>query len=256
MSYLLLATARALKQERRRPVNPGRLRRRRRGGGPLGLYLHPDCSNSPHISAPATTLDGRLARAARSRRAVVDALLDLLEDGDLRPTAARIAERAGVALRSVFQHFADLEALFGAAAERQMERLAGLLGDLPADGPLAERLEAFVQQRARLLEAIAPVRRAALLREPFSPAIATRLQLMRQLKRAEVERTFAAELERRERAERQDLLDALAAVSSWPTWESLRRHQRLSVERARRVMARTLAALLGAEGIAGRLRRL
>ena len=43
-------------------------------------------------------LDGRLARSARTRHAVVDALLDLLGEGDLRPTAARIAERAGVSL--------------------------------------------------------------------------------------------------------------------------------------------------------------
>ena len=183
-------------------------------------------------------------------------MLDLLEEGELRPTAARIAERAGVALRSVFQHFADLEALFSAAAERQMERLSGLLRDLPSDGPLVERLEAFVEQRARLLEAIAPVRRAALLREPFSPEIASRLQGIRQLKRAEVEHVFAPELVRRRRGDRQELVELLAAVSSWPMWESLRRHQRLSFERARHALARTIAALLGKDEILDGFRRL
>ena len=36
------------------------------------------------------------------------ALLDLLEAGEMRPTAAQIAQRAGVSLRSVFQHFESL----------------------------------------------------------------------------------------------------------------------------------------------------
>ena len=58
-------------------------------------------------------IDGRLARSARTRHAVVDALLDLLGEGDLRPTAARIAERAGVSLRIVFHHFEDLRGSAG-----------------------------------------------------------------------------------------------------------------------------------------------
>ncbi|MEO2168125.1 MAG: hypothetical protein ABGY42_08390, partial [bacterium] len=41
-------------------------------------------------------VDGRTARSLRSRQAVVEALLDLLEGGNLRPTAAQIAERAGL----------------------------------------------------------------------------------------------------------------------------------------------------------------
>ena len=119
-------------------------------------------------STPPATLDGRLARGARARAAIVEALLALIERGDLRPSAARIAARAGVSLRSVFQHFNDVESLFAAAAERQAERLASLAGAVDDQGPLARRLDAFVRQRARLLEAVSPVRRAAVLMEPFS----------------------------------------------------------------------------------------
>ena len=67
-------------------------------------------------------MDGRIARGARARAAIVDALLALIEAGELRPSAARIAERAGVSLRSVFQHFKDVESLFAAMADRQRER--------------------------------------------------------------------------------------------------------------------------------------
>jgi AcrR family transcriptional regulator len=191
---------------------------------------------------PAT--DGRLARAESTRTAVVDALLGLLDEGDLRPTAPRIAERAGVSLRSVFQHFRDLEALFAAAADRQLARLRRLVRPLPTTGALAHRLEAFVRQRARLLEAITPVRRAALLVEPFSAEIAGRLGRVRAYGRSEIGRVFAAEIGRRRADDRRPLLAALAAASSWSVWEELRRHQRLSPARARAALSRLLRALL------------
>jgi len=188
--------------------------------------------------------DGRLARSAGTRAAVVDALLSLIEAGDLRPTAPRIAERAGVSLRSVFQHFRDLEALFAAAADRQTTRLRGLVTPIRTDLPLPQRLASFVAQRARLLEALSPVRRAAVLMEPFSAEIAARLRDARALARAEVQRVFARELVSRPPALRRQLLAALDVASSWSTWEPLRRHQGLSVERAREVMAAMLTAML------------
>src|SRR3954447_21192752 len=121
---------------------------------------------SPETRPETTTrTDGRTARAQRTRQAVVDSLLELVREGDLRPTAPRIAARAGVSLRSVFQHFADREALFLAAAERQEHEILEMVQRLPADGTLDERVEAFVVQRCRVLEAVSPVRRASLPHE-------------------------------------------------------------------------------------------
>src|SRR5262249_44810690 len=160
-------------------------------------------------------LDGRLARRETTRSAVVDALLALIEEGDRRPTAPRIAERAGVSLRSVFQHFTDLEALFAVAADRQTARIAALVPPVPVAGPLRRRIDVFVAQRARGCEAITPVRRTALLLEPFSREIAGRLQRGRTLARDEVGRVFARELARRRPAARRELLEALTVVGAW-----------------------------------------
>jgi TetR/AcrR family transcriptional regulator of autoinduction and epiphytic fitness len=190
------------------------------------------------------TTDGRLARSLTTRAAVVDALLALIEDGDLRPTAPRIAARAGVSLRSVFQHFRDLEALFAAAADRQTQRLRPLIDSIAPDAPLAERLATFVAHRTRLLEALSPVRRAALLMEPFSNEVAKRLRAVRALKRAEIECVFAAELAACPPAERRDRLAALDVTGSYSTWHALRVHQDLPVERARKVLTYMLTALL------------
>jgi AcrR family transcriptional regulator len=115
-----------------------------------------------------TEVDGRTARAARTRDAVVEAFLELLEAGDLRPTARSVAERANVSLRSVYVRFADLDSLAAAAAERQWERLEPLVEHIDPALPLDRRLAAFVEQRCRILETAMPVRRAAELQEPFS----------------------------------------------------------------------------------------
>ena len=195
------------------------------------------------LVAPHET-DGRIARGARARAAIVDALLELIEAGELRPSAARIAERAGVSLRSVFQHFRDVESLFAAMADRQRERLAPLMDSVPGAGPLEKRLGAFVAARTRLLESIAPVRRAALLTEPFSRELGNRLGAFRRQKAEEVRRVFATELASRPPAARRRLLAALVAVSSWSTWQALRDHQGLSPAQARRVVHHMLGTLL------------
>ena len=199
------------------------------------------------MTAP-TAVDGRNLRAERTRTALATAYLDLLTEGDLRPTAERIAERAKVSPRSVFKHFPDREALFAAASEIQEGRIRELVGDeLPdRDAPLEERLDVFVDQRARFHEFVTPVRRSALLTEPFSPVIAERLKMTREAGATHVEHVFGPELDAVTGREREDLRAALCAIAAWPTWESLRRHQGLPAERARAILRNLLAAQLKA----------
>jgi TetR/AcrR family transcriptional regulator, regulator of autoinduction and epiphytic fitness len=81
-------------------------------------------------------LDGRLARSARTRRSIVDALRGLHQEGDLRPTAPRVAERAGVSLRTVWQHFNDLETLLVAAGQRDYEIAMRYVTPIDGSAPL------------------------------------------------------------------------------------------------------------------------
>ncbi|HEX6418697.1 MAG TPA: TetR/AcrR family transcriptional regulator [Acidimicrobiales bacterium] len=180
---------------------------------------------------PAGRRDGRAGRAARTRAAVVDALLTLNDRGHLRPTARDIAEEAGVSLRSLYVHFDDLEALFVAAAQRQAERLAAALPPLVAEGTLPERLDAFLARRTRTHEVGAGVRKAAVLQAPFSPAVKQAVTTGRKLLRSEVARCFAPEID----AAGDDgarLLRALDVVASPSTWDALRDHHGLTVDEA------------------------
>jgi TetR/AcrR family transcriptional regulator of autoinduction and epiphytic fitness len=198
-------------------------------------------------SADVTPLDGRVARSRRTRAAIVEALVDLLQEGHPQPTVEEIAARAGVAPRTVFQHYADREALFAAVSASREARLQELMGAIDPGAPLAERIEQVVAQRARVYEWIAAVRRGALLMEPFSPAVHASLEAFRAAKREELARVFATELGTcADAAERATLVAALGAAGSWSAWDALRAQQGLGVDDASAALALTLRGLLAA----------
>jgi TetR/AcrR family transcriptional regulator, regulator of autoinduction and epiphytic fitness len=194
-------------------------------------------------------VDGRTRRSLRTHEAIVDATIGLVEDGDLRPTAPRIAERAGVSVRSVFQHFDDLESLHAAVARRLVERVAVLVVPIECAMPLATRLEQLVRQRCLLLEAVTPIRRAADVHRHFSTEITDRLRDGQAFLRQEVAMTFAPELDAAG-PRSGDLLDALDIALSWSTWEGLRAGLGRDRADAERVVRGLVAASLqvGANG--------
>jgi TetR/AcrR family transcriptional regulator, regulator of autoinduction and epiphytic fitness len=192
------------------------------------------------------SVDGRAARGERARAGVIDALLDLLTEGVVKPTAAQIAARAGVSLRLVFHHFSDLEAIHAEAADRQIERLRPLMSAIAPTLPIGEKLTEFVRARARLFEQISPVRRATIRLEPFSPELQRRLAYAHDQVRDQTMRAFGPELAAAPRAERAELAAALDAATSWESWNFMRQRERLPEAQARKVMTRTIRALLGA----------
>jgi AcrR family transcriptional regulator len=179
----------------------------------------------------------------RTRRAVVDALLALLAEGELRPGGERIAERAGVSLRALWANYADLESLYAAAGQRQLEQQAELARRIDTRLPLAQRVAALARQRAQVLEFLAPTARAAQLREPFSAQLRANRARQYQIARDELARLFAAELDAAG-PKAGELLNALTVASTWPAWSVLRDDLSLSVHAAQKTMARTLQALL------------
>jgi TetR/AcrR family transcriptional regulator, regulator of autoinduction and epiphytic fitness len=196
------------------------------------------------MSAAPEQRDGRTVRAERTRQALVDSLLGLLDEGHLTPTAAEVAAGAGVSERSVFQHFPDREALLEAVAREQYTRVVPMLVPIDSSLPLAERIEQLTQQRARLYERISGVRRAGMLIEHESTSVAGWLKTARQAKANDVERIFLRELDALPADEREPVRAALVMVSSWVAWDSWRSHQRLSVPRARAALQAALRALL------------
>jgi TetR/AcrR family transcriptional regulator of autoinduction and epiphytic fitness len=198
------------------------------------------------MDAARKTTDGRFARSERTRLAVAEAMLDCLEDGILRPSAEVVAKRAGVSKRAVFRHFDNLEALQNEVSELHIKRVLKQLPPIVTEGTLDERIGGIVANAARRNELIAPVRRAAVLSEPFSAVIRERQAWLRSKVRRAVRRVFAEELDALPEAERSTRVAALRALLSFSYWEELRRHENLSVAAATRALRGAMQAVLRA----------
>ena len=195
---------------------------------------------------PEQPVDGRTARGQRTRSSVVDALLALQEEGDLSPTAQQVGARAGVALRTVFGHFSDMETLWAEAGQRELDKLGQLAVRIDRSLPLDERIAQFTASRARVLEALLPVMRAARLREPTSPQLQRNRELFIEAGDLEIADVFGAELAALEPQQRSRCLDALYLASSGPAWEALRHDRGLTAQEASDVMRFGVTALLTA----------
>jgi AcrR family transcriptional regulator len=187
--------------------------------------------------------DGRLLRGERTRRHIAQAMIDLIEEGDPRPTARLIAERAGVSLRLVFHHFDDVEAIFQEGAIVQAQRHWRRVVTIPSTGPVVERIEAVCRQRRQLYVSISPVRRAVVARAAESTSIQQVLAVARRRLREELAITFEPELTRAG-AGGPVLLDAIELATSWESWDGQRTAAHRSAAASQRVMRFTLTALL------------
>jgi AcrR family transcriptional regulator len=199
---------------------------------------------SAATAAATATVDGRVRRGERNRAAIVDAMLALVQEGDLKPSAKDVADRAGVSVRSVFQHFDDMETLYAALVDRQMERVAAFEAEAGIDPsrPFEERLDEFVAQRSRFYERITPIRRATLLVAHESPVLRRGLQVAATRHARAVGAVFAPELDRAR--DPGELRAALTLATSWEAWEALRSTQRSSIDAARRVVVALVASVV------------
>lgn len=120
---------------------------------PTGLKLVPD---SPVPSSSGTTrdaTDGRIALRLRNRQRVIDALVALVDEGDLSPSMEAIVERSGVSERSIFRYFTDLADLSVSAIRTVVERAEPLhvIPDI-GTGTLEHRIDEVIAARLRVSE--------------------------------------------------------------------------------------------------------
>jgi AcrR family transcriptional regulator len=143
-----------------------------------------------------TELDGRRARRQQNRAAVLDALADLYREGNYEPSAAEIAQRAGLSPRSLFRYFDDVDDLNRATVDQQLARARPLLAvDADPGEPTTTKVERLVEARLRLYEAIAPAARAARICAWRHPVLAQQIATTRSYLRHQLEQLFAPELD-------------------------------------------------------------
>jgi AcrR family transcriptional regulator len=188
---------------------------------------------------PGGEPDGRRRRGNTSRARIVAALSQLVGEGDFTPGAARVAEVAGVSLRTVFRHFDEMDSLYREIAQSIAARVLPALFRPYRSDTWKERLMEMVDRRIELYEAILPFKVSGDLRRFQSEFLASDYAQHLQLEKMSLESLLPAEM-----VEDAALSHALRAATGFQNWRILRKDQELGVDDARRVVARTVEALL------------
>jgi AcrR family transcriptional regulator len=185
----------------------------------------------------ATHTPRRRSSGETTKSQIAIALLDLINEGHLQPSHQAIAERAGVARRTVFVHFNNKEELYAEVIRQQVPRVERLIQPIARTAPLARRVAALVAQRDHLYSTIANLRRAV-RSEPSacnSPTIAAAAERLRRVFDQQVRMTFAYELRRFKKPSA--ALQRIELATSFETWHHLVSHQRLTRDEVRATMA-------------------
>lgn len=187
----------------------------------------------------AVTRDGRHQRSEQSRRRIIDAMIELVREGVLEPTAEQVSVRAGVAIRTVFRHFNDMESLYREISRRLQARAQTIVeAGIQADTP-QETLHNLVDRRARLYEEMLPMRLAADALRHRSPFLQEDHDRFVAYARRIVRDACPAEL-----VDDKARFEAVDALLSYELWVRLRRDQKLSARAAAAVVHHALDALL------------
>jgi AcrR family transcriptional regulator len=189
-------------------------------------------------------LDGRRLRSARTKQAIVEAYVDLLREDPKIPTAAQIAERAGVSVRSVFERFSDLHELRVAATDYTIFQVASQAVAGDTGGDRATRLKSHVETRGAICETWLPLWRAMMVNKGDSPALNSRAMLARQAIIRRIEMMYQPELSTLPDPQRQHLLIVLEALIDFESWARMREGHGLSPVEACEVWIEAIDRLL------------
>lgn len=193
--------------------------------------------------------DGRRERRERNREAVIEAVLEIIAGGDLEPTVAAVAERAGVSPRSIFRYFDDIDDMCRAGLARLRTRIDPIIThelDVSPGDPAATRVAAVVGQRIELFETMGRVGEFARQRAPYQPIIAEQLTFVRALLRDRLARACEPELAHLPPGERDAIVAAADVMCSFEAYHLLRRDHGRSREDATHVLCTGMLTLLAA----------
>jgi AcrR family transcriptional regulator len=189
-------------------------------------------------------LDGRLMRSAQTRRAIIDAYLELLLESPKIPTATEIAKRAGVSTRSVFERFEDMLTLSFAAADHVFALRVAQAAAVNADGDRQTRLRSQVETRAEICERWLPLWRALTRHQSASPQLNARISRVYDLITERLKLMYRPELSTLAEPQSARVLITLEALTDFESWGRMRERHGLSVEAACEVWTEAIDRLL------------
>lgn len=184
--------------------------------------------------------DGRRLRSERSRKSMIDAALELIEEGNFAPTAKQISARAGVGIRSFFRQFEDMDQFFAAVDEHTVGSFwESFLHEGDREGELPERLDSILATYAKAFEEHRSLLLATKSLRWSSRVLKANYERYQQISRANKER-WLPEISQLPSDER-ELADAYL---SFEMWHRLRDIQGLSCSAAQALVLKAVTRLL------------
>ena len=92
-------------------------------------------------------VDGRILRSQKSQSVIINALIKLINTGNYYPTAEEVAKESGIAIRTVFRQFDDMESLLMKVDELINHKLINDEKEIKLNSPLIARLELIIEER-------------------------------------------------------------------------------------------------------------
>ena len=189
--------------------------------------------------------DGRSRRRHLNREKVIRALIDLIREGDLKPTVDKIADRAELSHRSVFRYFDDLNDLARAAFETEFRDALPLavVEDIGV-GPLDDRIDRLVVAQLRTLQRTHLLGLVARSRAADIEAIEVGQRKIYGLRLEQITRHFAPELHAMPTPRAEAIASSIAVMTWLDSYDVQVRTARRSPNEIAELWKITLRALL------------
>lgn len=185
-------------------------------------------------------VDGRRRRSERSQEQIIDALHHLVREGNPSPSAAQVATRAGVGLRTVFRHFEDMDSLYRRMIDEVESEVMPRITAPYSGSHWFDRLREHMVRRCEVYEYLGPFRGAANLRRYQSAFL---MELYQRNIRLERE-SFLVMLPEVVRAD-SVMTAGLELLASFQAWRTLRRDHGHSEEMTRDTLWSAMTRVLG-----------
>ncbi|MEO1306033.1 MAG: TetR/AcrR family transcriptional regulator [Pseudomonadota bacterium] len=203
------------------------------------MSLSTNKKKSPWPALQVESDDGRRQRSGRSRRQIIEALFELMREGEMTPTAVAVADRANVGLRTVFRHFEDMESIFEEMTEDlnavMMPRvIAPLKGETWQD-----KLMELVERNARLYEDVFPMQVALIIRRFQSEFLTGQYKREVKILRSALKGFLPKRV-----VQDRTLFAAIEVNLTFATWRRLRQDQNLSVANSTETLKVIMRALI------------
>jgi AcrR family transcriptional regulator len=184
--------------------------------------------------------DGRRRRSEQSRDRIIAAMMALVAEGHLNPSAENVAARAEVGLRSVFRHFKDMESLYAEMSLRLARHYE------PALAPFASvewrgKLDEMIVRRTGIYEQLLPFKRAADAHRHESPTIDANQKAMSRVLRERLAQILPTAI-----ASSPLAFEAIDLLLSFDCWQRLRLDQHLDPAMARGLLDHQINLIVAA----------